>query len=188
MDADSTSKLRIHSILPKHVEMMERLILGHTQTEIAHDMGMSISRVNIIINSPLFQLEMKRRLLRKEERLIDIQDNLLRSVMAGSKLQREILEDDKSPYPIGLKLKIANDVASQMARIVQQSSGPITNEIEDDGDGSYEERLKKVTYEESIKTHKKIEGESRGIDPEIREVLNENYPPSELTTEDDVDG
>ena len=56
--------VQISKILPRHIEIMNRLLLGQKEVEIANDLGMSQSRISIIVTSPLFQLELKRQLRR----------------------------------------------------------------------------------------------------------------------------
>ena len=45
-------------IRPRHREIMRRLVVGQSQKEIAEEMGLSLGRLSIIINSPLFKAEL----------------------------------------------------------------------------------------------------------------------------------
>lgn len=44
----------------KHREIMLRLVLGHTQGEIAQKVGLTTHRLSVIVRSPLFQQELKK--------------------------------------------------------------------------------------------------------------------------------
>lgn len=56
----SVEQYGLSYIRPYHREIARRLVLGQKQSEISRDLGMSVSRMSIIINSPLFKLELKR--------------------------------------------------------------------------------------------------------------------------------
>jgi len=58
--AASVETYGLSYIRPYHREIARRLVLGQKQSDICRDLGMSVSRMSIIINSPLFKLELKR--------------------------------------------------------------------------------------------------------------------------------
>jgi len=178
--------LAIKRLLPRHVEIMERLMTGQKQCEIARDMGMTGGRISIIINSPLFQLEFKKKLMLREKRVIEIQTNILEAAVTGSKLERDVLEDQS--LPLGIKLKVAQEVNQRALRLMEMGRERATPIQEvDGGGGSYEERLRKVTFEEKVTTvtpKTDLEGEEGGtgsqIDPdEIEKLLEEGRPSEE---------
>jgi len=47
-------------VRPYHREIARRLVLGQRQSDICVDLGISTGRLSIIVNSPLFKLELKR--------------------------------------------------------------------------------------------------------------------------------
>lgn len=57
---DSTINAQPDKITPRHRALMRRLVAGMTVGDACNDIGFSISRASVIINSPLFQEEMKR--------------------------------------------------------------------------------------------------------------------------------
>jgi len=58
--SNSVVKYSLGYIRPHHREIARRLILGQRQSQICHDLGMSPDRMSIIVNSPLFKVELKR--------------------------------------------------------------------------------------------------------------------------------
>jgi hypothetical protein len=174
MDTAGTALQRIKRLLPKHEEIMNRLILGQKQKDIAGEMGMTQSRLSIIINSPLFQLELKKKMMRREEKMIDIEDNLLDGAKLGTKFHKDILEGQ---YPTDVKMRSATVMSTLGAKMLNSRNGG-SSTIDESGEGkSYEERLREVTFKESIKvvTQK---------DP-INDILNESYPPDDETDLED---
>lgn len=57
--ADSTLNAQPDKMTPRHRALMRRLVSGMSLTAACNDIGFSISRASLIINSPLFQAEMK---------------------------------------------------------------------------------------------------------------------------------
>jgi hypothetical protein len=58
--AESTLNAQPDKVTPRHRALMRRLVAGMTLTEACTDIGFSISRASLIVNSPLFQEEMRR--------------------------------------------------------------------------------------------------------------------------------
>lgn len=58
--AESTVNAEPDKITPRHRALMRRLVAGMTLSDACIDIGFSISRASLIVNSPLFQAEMKR--------------------------------------------------------------------------------------------------------------------------------
>lgn len=56
----SVQKYGLSYIRPYHREIARRLVLGETQTDICKALGMNDGRMSIIVNSPLFKLEIAR--------------------------------------------------------------------------------------------------------------------------------
>ena len=183
MDAPSTALLRLKHIKPKHLEIMDRLICGQKEKEIAQEMGMSQSRLSIIVNSPLFQLELRKKLARREVKFMEIQENLLEAANLGTKLHKEVLEGN---YPTELKMKSATVMAGLAMRLF-----PVKEVSREDGGngggGSYEERLREVTVRESVRTVTKEEETPPQVDSEITKLLESEYPPEEAMVVDESD-
>jgi len=57
--AQSTLDAEPKRIKPRHRALMRRLIAGMTLTDACEDLGFSVSRASLIVNSELFQAEMK---------------------------------------------------------------------------------------------------------------------------------
>lgn len=58
--ATSTINAQPDKMTPRHRALMRRLVAGMTLSDACVDIGFSISRASLIVNSPLFQEEMKR--------------------------------------------------------------------------------------------------------------------------------
>lgn len=58
--AESTQKLYPKKVNSRHRALMRRLISGMTLTQACEDVGYSITRASIVVNSPLFKDEMSR--------------------------------------------------------------------------------------------------------------------------------
>ncbi len=55
-----TPQNALQLIRPRHREIMRRLVCGQTQREIAEELSLNEGRLSIIINSPLFKVELKK--------------------------------------------------------------------------------------------------------------------------------
>jgi hypothetical protein len=53
-----TPQQALQLIRPRHREIMRRLVCGQTQRDIASELGLTESRLSIIVNSPLFKVEL----------------------------------------------------------------------------------------------------------------------------------
>jgi hypothetical protein len=57
--AESTVNAQPDKVTPRHRALMRRLVGGMTLSDACNDIGFTVSRASIIVNSPLFQEEMK---------------------------------------------------------------------------------------------------------------------------------
>ena len=58
--AQSSIDAEPDKVTPRHRALMRRLVAGMTLSDACVDIGFTVSRASIIVNSPLFQEEMKR--------------------------------------------------------------------------------------------------------------------------------
>ena len=147
----STQALQIKRILPRHIEIMNRLLLGQRQSEISKDLSITEGRLSVIINSPLFQLELKRKMMRRAEQVLDLEDNILKGANLGAKFHRDILESPVGTYPTEIKMKAATVMTSIGAKLVHPSNGGGQSNLDEMGGKSYEERLREVTFKETVR-------------------------------------
>jgi hypothetical protein len=174
--------------------MMNRLIMGQPKGEIARDMGITAARFSIIINSPLFKLELKRQLVRRTSRMLTIQDDILDAAEKGVKLHKTILEVGSGPggeiFPIGLRMKAATEMVK--AGVALMSTLNPKRELDGEAQlGTYEDHLKEVTREVTVKERVvtregtpwdlneeelKEESHANDPDPEIAALLAQEYP------------
>jgi len=57
--SEATINAQPDKVTPRHRALMRRLVAGMTLSEACVDIGFTVSRASIIVNSPLFQAEMK---------------------------------------------------------------------------------------------------------------------------------
>lgn len=69
-------KYGLSNIRPRHREMARRVVLGQTQIEIAKALGISQPRMSVIVNSPLFKIEIKRLEELRDAGVADIRQDL----------------------------------------------------------------------------------------------------------------
>jgi hypothetical protein len=60
--------------------------MGQRENEIAKDLGITPTRVYQIVNSPLFQLELKRQLRKRYSRISKIEETIIDASEVGAKL------------------------------------------------------------------------------------------------------
>jgi hypothetical protein len=147
---------------------MNRLILGQHQKEIAVEMSVTEARLSVIINSPLFQLELRKKMLRRAEQVLDFEENVLKGANLGARYHKEILESPPGTYPTEVKQKSATVMTTIGAKLIHPSNGGNGGNLEEGGK-SYEERLREVTYKETVREVTQKEG-SRLDEEEIDEA------------------
>lgn len=70
--SDSVIRYGLGYIRPYHREIARRLVLGQMQSDICRDLGMSTDRMSIIVNSPLFKLEVRKLEEMREKGVYDV--------------------------------------------------------------------------------------------------------------------
>jgi predicted transcriptional regulator len=83
-------KHELKRLLPRHFRIMELVLLGKKQTEIAEELGLSNYGVSVIINSPVFQEELGRR--REEQNAHADEVEVVRRLNAREVLDRVAVE------------------------------------------------------------------------------------------------
>jgi len=76
----------------RHREIMRRLISGHRPSDIAKDLGMTNTRMSIIMNSPAFKSELARLSRRADEAALDIQGRIAKSAVQAMALLEQALD------------------------------------------------------------------------------------------------
>jgi len=133
-------------ILPKHLEIARRLCLGIKHRDIARDMGINESRLSQIIQSPLFQLELRRMQKRREEQIFELQNKIFEGALKGADLHNATIDNDEIPLPS--RQSSATAMVSIAARIMKPARS-----LEGGEEGGYESRLREITtIREEIRT------------------------------------
>jgi hypothetical protein len=185
----STPTNIIQKVTPRHREMMIRFINGQKARTIAEDMGITEGRLSIIKNSPLFQLELRRMMSKREEKLFDIQENFLDAADLGVKFHKEVLEQPTDPINKKDKVHSATLMTALASRLLRPGVPSNGNGDGEEEGQSYEERLRKVTVEERVRTVTPTPSHTQDDSVDIDELLEGDYPPTlELETgvEEDV--
>lgn len=163
---------------PRHIEIMQRLAIGYKQSEIAKDMLIPTPQLNLIIASPLFQLEYRRLMADRMARLEEIQDEIINAGVEAVKLQKEIITD-KVPncfvVPVELRARVANEVVDTIKNMLlplraKPTNGGVTSA--DDETQPYEKRLEEVIVRREVTTYKQDELK----EPEIHVFSNDSIP------------
>ena len=183
-----TQHLQLLHLAPRHIEMMHRLIRGQKQKKICEDLGISQARLSIIVHSPLFQLEMQKLIEKKEEQLYSIQEDFVDAAELGVKFHKEVLEAAPGTFTTDTRQKSATTMTVLASRLLRPGSQPSNGDGDESG-MSYEERLRKVTIEESVRTVTPTLPQPQDADGCLEGLLEGDYPPPlELETgmEEDV--
>jgi hypothetical protein len=114
-----------------------------SQTDIAHDLGMSQTHINIICNSPLFKLELGREQSKRTDQISRIQDSLYDGAEKAIVLHNKIVDNDE--LPLSIRQRSATDIASIAIRSLAKLS---RNDNGAQATVPYEQRLKEVIYRE----------------------------------------
>jgi len=171
--------LAIQHITPRIREMMHRLVRGQRPKQIADDMGITQGRLSIIIHSPLFQLELNKLMAKREEKLFEIQEGFLDAAELGVKFHKEILGSKPGEYLTETKLKSATAMTLLASKLLSTSAiGQPKPEL--DEELTYEERLRRVTFEEKVKLVPK-DGTQKDepVEENLEGLLTADYPPDE---------
>jgi hypothetical protein len=173
------AEVQITKILPRHIEIMNRLILGQKEVAIANDLGMSQSRISIIINSPLFQLELRRQLKKRQVRILAIEDTIIDASESGAKLLKETVEDKDVFFP--LRMDAGNKALTHLfGRILRQMPTAEQPESDNPDDLPYEKRLEReITIRET--TYGPKNGGGAGSDNEPESEM----PPLDLMAQEE---
>jgi len=134
---------------------------------------MTEGRLSIIVHSPIFQLELQKRRIRKEALALEIQEEVLRAGKLGVEFHKHILEETPG-QPTEIKQRSATVMATLATKLVGQPQ-PHSGGNGDGGNGggsrSYEEVLRELTVREK-RTIVNQEAEAP-------KLVEENYPPDE---------
>jgi hypothetical protein len=122
--SESVSKYGLKFIRPYHREIARRLVLGESQSDICRDLGMSTSRMSIIVNSPLFKIELRKLEEARDNGVVDISHQL--KEMAPGAL--EIIERTMFQSKGKLRFMAAQDILDRAGVTKKTEIGVHTNQ------------------------------------------------------------
>ena len=118
-------------------------------------------------------------MIKREQRTLEIHDEVLQAAAVGSKLIREVIEDPKGAYPLGVKLELAKEATKMAVKLTTMIGERSTRESQGgEGDGSYEETVQRMTLEKrrvAFTQPPPMDKERLG-DPGIESLLREDRP------------
>jgi hypothetical protein len=142
---------RLKRIQPRHYEIMRRLCMGESQRDISERMGVNESRLSVVVNSPLFQLELRKMQRRMEDKVADITEGVITNAATAIERQRELLagyltykggEDGKEDVRITVGPNtVVAATSSSLNLFLKLTKGGVVEP--EDGEESYEARLEK---------------------------------------------
>lgn len=188
MSDSSSPSQAIKFLTPRHREMMIRIINGQKGRQIAQDMGITEGRFSIIKNSPLFRVELQKMMAKRQEKVYEIQETFLDAADLGVKFHKGILDEPTDLINRKDKMHSATVMTALASRLLRLDGHPSNGDGEE-GELSYEERLRKVTIEERVKKVTPKQEQSQPNPLDIDDLLEGDYPPPlELETgvEEDV--
>ncbi len=163
----------VQHLLPRHNEIMRRLVMGETQRNISVAMGITEARLSVIVNSPLFQLELRKMQRRQEDKVAHIHEKIIEGAEKAIDFHNQVIEgavavkdgDETIMVPVGLgaRQQSSTAVANLFLRLTRGSA----LDPSDDEEEPYEARLEKeVTFKETrvIKTRKRETPKGEAID------------------------
>ncbi len=142
---------------------------------------MSQSRISIIITSPLFQLELKRQLKKRQTRILAIEDTIIDASESGAKLLKDTVEnqDIMLPFRVDAGNKALTHLFGRILRQMPSIEAPAST---DPADLPYEKRLEReMTFKETTYVPKDGSGAGSLDEPDS------GMPPSELLAEAEED-
>jgi hypothetical protein len=133
-------------ISPRHREIMRRIAMGERQVDIALDMRMSQVSLSFIVNSPLFQVELRKMMERVDESTYDA----MRELRVIQKDAVEAIHESvkQTDLPV-LRFHAARDVLNRTG-VAMPKEMHITKEQR-----SYEELLQQVRIKYSCESETK---------------------------------
>lgn len=127
----------IKRLLPRHFQMLDMYVAGMSQVDIAEKLGVSAQLVNIVIRSPLFQMEAQKRTVQIETNLGDrmAEEELAyagkaRSIIEqaapkAARIVEEMMSDETVDAPT--RLRAASSLLDRALGKADAPAGNVTN-------------------------------------------------------------
>ena len=178
----SVERYGLGYIRPYHREIARRLVLGERSSQICADLGISESRMSIIVNSPLFKLEIKRLEEARDKGVADVRQQLEElSPLALEQVERTMYQ---APSPT-LRFKAAESIldragygAISKSQIRVNSHSTVEHSNMTDGEirRLIMERVERMVREEKEREEAEKEAEAMEVDFEDVSRPSDNYP------------
>lgn len=129
VESQTVTQYGLGYIRPYHREIARRLVLGEMQSDIARALGLSINRMSVIVNSPLFKLEVKRLEQSRDAGVADVQQTLQSISPIALEVVERTMYSSKSET---LRFSAAQDVLDRAgfgktSKVITNVTGHVTH-------------------------------------------------------------
>ncbi len=128
-ESSLVTRFALGYIRPYHKEIARRLVLGEKAVDISKSIGIGESRLSIIVNSPLFKLEVKRLEEMRDNGVADVQQTLREISPIALEVIERTMHSAASPT---LRFSAAQDVLDRAgfgktSKVISTISGNVTH-------------------------------------------------------------
>lgn len=118
----------------RHEEMVRQLLAGKRQCDVARDLGISESRLSVIVNSPEFKARLQELSGQKSEEAASLDAYFREAAKKGAAFLGELLDQRTTPFNANLKLKASTAVLDRAGYgPVTKSQGSVDHTVRAEG-------------------------------------------------------
>lgn len=192
VESKSVSLYGLSYIRPYHREIARRLVLGERAAGICEDLGMTEGRMSIIVNSPLFKMEVKRLEEERDKGVADVTQTLrhlspialeviertMHNPECGKRLRFDAAESilDRAGYGKTAKINVGGGVVHSHANLTEAELRKLVSERVERMKQEVLEREKQEEEAKGIDIEFENVGECSNSERPFEEVKNEVYP------------
>jgi len=111
----------------RHNEIARRLVSGDRPIDIAHSMGMTTSRLSIIMNSPAFKMRVAELSALANKSAADVQTRINELAVDSMAILESVIRDRKAEgISPALKIKVAQDVLDRAGYSAVQKTASLS--------------------------------------------------------------
>jgi len=100
----SEASEEIKVLLPRHRALLRLIVLGRTLSDAAEELGYSVSRASVIVNSPVFIAEQEKMEKELDEKTVEstaeVREDIKRAAVEAARVLREELKSDSGPVRV----------------------------------------------------------------------------------------
>ncbi len=176
--APSVEKYGVKYIRPYHRELARRIVLGSSEKELCNEFHIGAAALSMIVNTPLFQLELMRLEKMRDEGVADVTKTLHDlAPIALDTMERTMYQTQSE----GLKVKIAESFLDRAGHgAINKSVVDVTTRADTGYDDLTPDEKRRLVAERIKKMQDEATGEMKdveaadGISVEFEEVKSDN--------------